>query len=60
MPSTGNDVISDEDLNNALMSFASRMNILEKENVKLQGENEKLKDDLEEKMGERKVKIYFI
>lgn len=53
MPATrSNDVISDEDLNTALMSFASRMNCLDKENVKLQAENEKLKEDLMEKTEE--------
>lgn len=50
-PSSG-DVISDEDLNTALMSFASRMNSLDKENVKLQAANEKLREDLMEKMEE--------
>lgn len=53
MPTTiSNDVISDEDLNTALMSFASRMNSLEKENVKFQAENEKLKEELMEKTEE--------
>lgn len=54
MPATpsSSDVISEEDLNTALMSFASRMNSLDKENVKLQAENEKLREDLMEKMEE--------
>ncbi len=51
MPATRrNEVISEEDLNTALMSFASRMNTLDKENAKLQAENEKLKEDLVEKI----------
>lgn len=55
-----NDAISDEDLNTALMSFASKMNSLDKENVKLQAENEKLKEDLLEKMeaGRRRVNLW--
>ncbi|KAG4068868.1 hypothetical protein HA402_005016 [Bradysia odoriphaga] len=47
-----NDTISEEDLNTALMSFAARMNSLDKENAKLQAENEKLKENLTEKMKE--------
>lgn len=51
MPATpSNDTISDEDLNTALIAFASRMNSLDKQNTKLQEENEKLKEDLLEKM----------
>lgn len=58
MPTTiSNDVMSDEDLNTALNSFASRMNCLEKENVKLQAENEKLKEDLTEKMEEGNIRL---
>lgn len=49
------DTISEEDLNTALMSFASRMNSLDRENAKLQAENEKLKEDLMEKMKEGKA-----
>ncbi|XP_037024987.1 myosin-2 heavy chain-like isoform X2 [Bradysia coprophila] len=53
MPSARiNDTISEEDLNTALMSFAARMNSLDKENAKLQAENEKLKEDLTEKIKE--------
>lgn len=53
MPATpSNDAISDEDLNTALMSFASRMNSLDKENLKLRSENEKLKEELMEGMWE--------
>lgn len=55
MPSAlSSDTISEEDLNTALMSFASRMNSLDKENAKLQGENEKLKEDVMEKTKEGK------
>lgn len=53
LPATrSNDVISEEDLNTALMSFASRMHTLDKENAKLQAENEKLKEDLVENVKE--------
>lgn len=46
MPATpSNDTISDEDLNTALIAFASRMNSLDKQNTKLQAENEKLKEE---------------